>query len=147
MANQEGRVVGKTRDAGWQVGARRTLPVTPGAAWRLLTSGPGLASWLGDIGGAALGGGASYRTAEGAEGTVRVWNEGSHLRLTWQPGDWPRPSTVQVRVMPSGKKTVIAFHQEHMPGAAERAERQAFFAAALDRLAALVDEQRGSGNR
>jgi len=63
-----------------------------------------------------------------------VVQPGSHLRITRQPPGWSRPSTIQVRVMPAGAKTTLSFHEEHLPGAAERQERRAHFAAALDEL-------------
>ncbi|MDH3944043.1 MAG: hypothetical protein OEV06_08125 [Anaerolineae bacterium] len=69
---------------------------------------------------------------------MRVFKPNSHLRLTHHPPGWPRPSTIQVRVIPSGDKTVIAFHQEHLPGPQERAQRRLHYHAALDKLADLI---------
>ena len=42
------RPTGLTKDAGWQVGVSRTLPIDVGAAWDYLLSPAGLAHWLGD---------------------------------------------------------------------------------------------------
>jgi hypothetical protein len=36
------RTIGQTRDAGFQIGARRTLSIPLAEAWRLLTSREGL---------------------------------------------------------------------------------------------------------
>jgi uncharacterized protein YndB with AHSA1/START domain len=127
------RVVGQTRDAGFQVGVRRSLPITPEHAWELVTSRVGVQLWLGDTG-ADLGAGASYRLADGTTGEVTVYRPGSHLRLTWHPPGWPRPSIVQVRVIAGGASTALAFHHEHLPGSAEREARRAHYAAALDAL-------------
>ena len=69
---------------------------------------------------------------------MRVYKPNSHLRLTWHPAGWPRPSTIQVRVIPSGEKTVISFHQEHMPGPEAREIRRTFFKNALDALGELI---------
>ncbi|HEU4558880.1 MAG TPA: SRPBCC domain-containing protein [Longimicrobium sp.] len=136
-----GREVGKTRDAGWQVGARRTLPVSVADAWRLVTSPEGVRAWLGDGARVTFERGREYALADGAAGTVRVVQPESHVRLTWHPDGWPRPSTIQVRVIPAGERTTIAFHQEHMPNAAAREERRAHFAAVLDTLERVVAER------
>ncbi len=40
-------MTGKTKDAGWQVGARRTLRLELAEAWALLTSEPWLRRWSG----------------------------------------------------------------------------------------------------
>ncbi len=134
----DGRLVGQTRDVGFQIGVRRTLAVPLQTAWRLLTSPEGARVWLGEPPPAAFTPATSYRLEDGAHGEVRVCKENSHLRLTWRPAGWPRPSTIQVRVVPSGEKTVISFHQEHLPGPAEREERREFFALALETLRRML---------
>ena len=62
------------------------------------------------------------------------------LRITWLPKGrgWPRPSTIQVRVVPKGDKTTVVFHEEHLPGPDEREERRAFFKGALDELERII---------
>ncbi len=129
------RVVGQTEGTGFQIGVQRTLPISADDAWRLLTSAEGVRGWLGGAPKLRWEKGEAYRLEDRAAGEVRVFNPGSHLRITWQPEGWPRPSTLQVRVIPSGdRKTVISFHQEHLPGPAEREERRRFLACALDAL-------------
>lgn len=136
MSKSDRRPVGQTRDTGWQIGVRRTLPITHTEAWKLITSPAGLSVWLGNGADLHLSQGESYELADGATGEVRVLAPDSHLRITWLPKGvgWPGPSTIQVRVLPNGEKTVIAFHQEHLPGPEAREERRAFFDAALDEL-------------
>lgn len=129
--------VGMTKDAGWEIGVRRTVELTPGEAWQLVTSPAGRRCWLGEVEGWALEPGAAYHLPEGTHGEIRVVSA-SHLRITWQPPGWERPSTIQVRVNANGPRAVIAFHQEHLPGQAERAERKAHFLAALAALESLA---------
>jgi uncharacterized protein YndB with AHSA1/START domain len=131
--------VGLTKDTGYQIGARRTLQVGLDEAWRLVTSPEGMGVWLGEAEALDFTPGAAYRLADGAAGEIRVFKPGSHLRLTWQPSGWPRASTIQVRVIPSRGKTVIAFHQEHLPDGQAREARRAHFSAALDALERMVD--------
>jgi uncharacterized protein YndB with AHSA1/START domain len=134
----EKRIVGQTKDVGFEIGVRRTFDISPAAAWNLLTSPEGLRVWLGDAPGLQLEEGETYTTREGASGEVRV-NSGRHLRITWQPPGWTKPSLIQVRVIPSGGKTVISFHQEHLAGPDERAEMRERWKAALDTLGNLLD--------
>src|SRR5689334_24414803 len=113
--------VGKTKDVGYEIGVRRTFDISVDHAWAVITSPDGLATWLGS-GAPTLDKGIEYQTSDGASGKVTVFKPGSHLRMSWQPGDWPRASTLQIRVLPSGAsgaKTAISFHQEHLPGPQE----------------------------
>ncbi len=81
---------------------------------------------------------AVYRLADGTSGRVSVYEPNSHLRMTWQPPAWSRPSIMQLRVIPNGERTTILFHQEHLPGPNEREERRAHYSAALDNLERII---------
>lgn len=129
---------GLTRDAGWQVGVRKTFPILLEDAWKLITSQEGISAWLGKLPGFQPGEGAEYRLEDGAFGKFTVFKPGSHMRLTWQPGDYPRPSIIQVRVISAGDNTVIAFHQEHLPDAVSRGERKQFFNQVVADLSNLI---------
>ena len=128
------RAVGQTRSAGFQVGARRAMPIDTAGAWRLLTSGEGVRLWLGDAPDVRFEPGATYALADGTRGEVRVCRPGGHLRLTWQPPGWARPSTIQIRVIAGGPGATIAFHQEWLPGAPEREQRRQHYQAVLAEL-------------
>ena len=129
--------VGKTKDAGWEIGVSRTFPCTVEHAWSVVT-GDGLGLWLGAH---SLPGerGEPYETADGVRGELRSLRPLDRVRLTWQPPSWSHDSTVQVAVSrsPSGK-TVVRFHQERMAGPEEREAQRAHWSAALDRLTPLL---------
>lgn len=128
------RAVGQTADTGFQIGVQRTLPVSVDDAWALLMSPEGVRAWLGGAG-PRWEKGEKYALPDGSAGEVRVFKPGSHLRMTVHPDGWARASTLQVRVMPKDEqKTVVSFHQEHLPGTAERDARRRFFESALDAL-------------
>jgi uncharacterized protein YndB with AHSA1/START domain len=82
--------------------------------------------------------GATYTLPDGARGEMRVFEPNHHLRITWQPRGWPRPSTIQIRVIPSGAKTTLAFHQEHLPDAKAREQRRAHFESVFDSIEPMV---------
>jgi uncharacterized protein YndB with AHSA1/START domain len=134
------RVLGETAGTGFQVGVRRTIAVGHEEAWRVLTSPEGVRAWLGDAPGLRLEKGQAYTATDGATGEVRVIKPGSHLRITWHPAGWARPSTIQLRADPAGEKTIISFHQEHLPGAEERAERRRFYEGVLDELRRMLEK-------
>jgi uncharacterized protein YndB with AHSA1/START domain len=132
--------VGLTRDAGFQIGVRRTLPFLASQVWQQLVSPGGRACWLAPVEELVWRPGAPYTAANGVCGVVRVFEPGSHLRVTWQPPEWPRASLIQVRVLPKGTACVLAFHQELLPGTHEREQRRAVFAASLDQIAAQLGQ-------
>jgi len=130
--------IGKIRDAGYQVGARRTMPVHFEQAWKLIISPDAVKIWLSDSPALRFIKGATYHLTDGSSGEIRVFKPNSHLRMTWKPKDWKKPSTLQIRIIPNGNKTVFAFHQENLPGPEAREQRLVFFKSVLDRLEQLI---------
>jgi uncharacterized protein YndB with AHSA1/START domain len=131
--------VGLTKDVGYEIGVRRTLPIDLKAAWKLITSEEAVSLWLGNPADIDFSKGAEYELSDSSQGEVRVFEPNSHLRITWQPQGWQHASLIQVRVMPAKTGTTISFHQEHLPGSAEREQRRLHFEAVLDKLEAMID--------
>ncbi|MFM9878574.1 MAG: SRPBCC domain-containing protein [Rhodoglobus sp.] len=125
---------GLTKDAGWELGVRTTVPADVDTVWEFLL-GEGLPLWLGEIDALPEEKGAAYATADGVRGTIRSRTEGLRVRLTWRPDDWPHDSTLQLTVKPAASGTTIGVHHEHL---ADRGERRMMLghwknvAAALD---------------
>jgi uncharacterized protein YndB with AHSA1/START domain len=138
MVEKQRREVGKTNDVGYQIGVRRTVNVSQEEAWELLTSPGGIRLWLGSTGPINLTKGSAYEMEDGTSGELRIFKANSHLRITWEPPGWPRSSTIQIRVIPKDKRSVVAFHQERIPGPKEREERRAFFRNVLDELETII---------
>ncbi|MFM1651615.1 SRPBCC family protein [Brevibacillus sp. B_LB10_24] len=135
----EQRVVGQTKSVGFQVGVRRTLPVSQERAWELVTSAQGLQLWLGEATDISLRPGQRYETKTGESGEIRIVKPLQQLRLTWQKPDWQRASTVQVRILPkAGGKTTISFHQEHLVDKHVREEMKARWEAVLEEMGKRV---------
>lgn len=132
------RVLGGTEKAGFQIGVQKTLPLTAEDAWNLITQPEGLALWLGTVSDLRWEKRAAYETAEGTRGEIRSFTPGKLVRLTWQPAGFAAPSTLQVYLEPSGKKTAVLFHQEKLDSAATREQMRAHWREVLQRLAELV---------
>ncbi|MBQ4899763.1 SRPBCC domain-containing protein [Paenibacillus sp. Marseille-P2973] len=136
-------MIGQTKAAGFQIGVRRTFPVSREAAWAFLLSTEGLKLWLGDLSSLELEPGHQYTTEEGNFGELRVVKPLEQLRLTWQRKGWSQPSTLQIRLIPNpshADKTTISFHQEKLTDAWAREEMKQHWEA----VTAAIMEQVGT---
>ncbi|MFE5321281.1 SRPBCC domain-containing protein [Paenibacillus sp. NPDC056579] len=132
--------VGKTASAGYQVGVRRTYPVTAEAAWAFLTSPEGMKLWLGGLPALDFQPGQTFQSDEGISGEMRVVKPMQQLRLTWKKKDWDRPSTLQIRLIPTATgKLTISFHQENMADFYVRDEMKQYW----ENAAAVLQEKLG----
>ncbi|MDQ1545656.1 MAG: hypothetical protein QOH69_560 [Actinomycetota bacterium] len=109
---------GQTKDAGWEVGVRKTVDAPVDVVWTFLL-GAGLPLWLGNAI-LTLEKGAAYETDDDISGTVLSYTEGHRLRLSWRPEEWNHDSTLQLTVKEAVTGTTIAFHQERLSGREER---------------------------
>ena len=124
---------GLTKDAGWQIGVSRTLPLPVAAVWEFIASPEGVALWLGEGVRLPTAKGEAYETRDGIAGELRSYRPGDRVRLTYGT------STLQVAVSPSGEgRAVLRFHQDHLADAAESEAMRDHWAGVLDRLAARL---------
>ncbi|MBD8004826.1 SRPBCC family protein [Bacillus norwichensis] len=130
----EPKMIGQTKTAGFQVGVRRTFPISQMKAWELVTSDEGLKLWLGESTRITLEPGQKYITKTGA-GEIRVVKPLQQLRLTWKKEEWQKPSTVQVRIISKEiDKTTISFHQENLSDKNTREEMKEYWEKILEVL-------------
>ncbi|PGX90166.1 ATPase [Bacillus cereus] len=131
------RIIGQTKDVGFQVGVRRTFPISQEKAWEFITSKEGLNLWLGDSTTIILKPGQKYITKTGT-GKIRIVKPLQQLRLTWKKEEWERPSTVQVRIISkASNKTTISFHQENLSDKNVREEMKAYWGKVLEGIREL----------
>ncbi len=134
------KVIGQTKTVGFQVGVRRTLPISQEKAWELVASAAGLNLWLGENTGIMLQPGQKYVSQSGT-GEIRVVKPLHQLRLTWQKNEWPKPSTVQVRVISKdSNKTTISFHQENLSDQNVREEMKVYWEKVLEAITQRVQK-------
>ncbi|AZS16588.1 SRPBCC domain-containing protein [Paenibacillus lutimineralis] len=127
--------VGKTKSVGYQVGVRRTLPLTLEEAWEMIVSPRGINVWLGETSSYDFSVGANYYTREGISGEIRVLNERQNVRLTWKKEQWERASTLQIRTIEQlNGKCTISFHQENLPSTKDREEMKVRWEEVLEKL-------------
>jgi uncharacterized protein YndB with AHSA1/START domain len=133
--------VGKTADAGWEIGVSKVLPYAGTVVWDFIASREGVEIWLGPGVELPREKGKSYETANGTAGEIRSFAEGDRVRLTWRPKDWDHDSTVQVRVSGTGAKSTLRFHQEWLESAGEREEQRAYWQDVIEHVAAALAER------
>jgi uncharacterized protein YndB with AHSA1/START domain len=131
--------VGLTKDVGYQMGIRRTLPVPPAEAWDFLMSEGVLKIWLGAV--RNFEPGKEFETAEGISGKVTVFKPHSHLRMKWKEASWASPATLQIRTIPKGKRTTFSFHMEKLRDDERRQEMLRKWQTVLERFEEIIANQ------
>ncbi|GAA3404788.1 SRPBCC domain-containing protein [Paenibacillus hodogayensis] len=118
LATMYGQLMGRTptgvtKDAGVQIGVRKTVAMSVAEAWQLLLSPEGLALWIGTMDSLPLQVGHSFESKEGVSGKITVVEPLRKLRMTWKRPEWDEPSRLQLYVLAAKSgKTTIALHQE-----------------------------------
>ena len=134
--------VGKTQSAGWEVGVRKTFSVTPAHAWQSLITQPGLGYWLGHEVGldftTELKKGTPFKTKEGTVGEIRSFVSGSMVRMRWHASGHKEASTLQIRVLPAGKKTTISIHHDKLENAGQRLEMKKHWMGVIGKIGHLL---------
>ncbi|MFA4134106.1 MULTISPECIES: SRPBCC domain-containing protein [unclassified Brevibacillus] len=109
------KIVGQTAATGFQVGVRRTMPITPEQAWAFLTSSEGAKLWLGHVSNLTFSEGETFTSSDGISGQFRVVKPFQQFRLKWSMKEWEKPSTLQIRLISDKPdRTTISFHQENL---------------------------------
>lgn len=127
--------VGLVAGAGYQIGVRRTLPVSAEQAWEYLISPKGVRLWTGGAIPSRWEAGETFASGEGISGKLVVVKPNAQLRLRWRRDEWDRPSTLQIRLIPNGPdKTTISFHQEQLADAHLRERMKRVWEVALDEI-------------
>jgi len=130
------REVGRTRDAGWQIGVSRTVDLPVEQVWAFITSPEGVAIWLGEGVTVLPERGAGYRTTAGVHGETRSYRELDRVRLTWRPPGWSHDTTLQLAVTSAGEgRATLRVHQERLADAAEREQQRRHWQTVITALA------------
>lgn len=132
------RVVGETKDAGFEVGAQKVVYQPVEKVWNFLLSPKGLHLWLGNISTLELKEKSPYETKDGTTGEIRRIKEGQRIRMTWQPNGWKSPATLHFMLTcprNTKEKTNIGFHLEKLPNAKTREHMRNHWQLVLEKIA------------
>lgn len=137
--NWQRKEVGRTRDAGWQIGVSKTIDRPVEDVWSFITSPAGVAIWLGEGVTVLSEPGAGYETTSGVQGEMRSFRELDRVRLTWQPANWKHETTLQLTVQSAGGgRTRLGVHQERLADAAEREQQRRHWQGVVKDLVAAL---------
>lgn len=137
--NWQRKEVGRTRDAGWQIGVSKTIDRPVEDVWSFITSPAGVAIWLGEGVTVLSEPGAGYETTSGVQGEMRSFRELDRVRLTWQPANWQHETTLQLTVQSAGEgRTRLGVHQERLADAAEREQQRRHWQGVVKDLVAAL---------
>jgi len=137
---RQAKPVGLTAAAGFQIGVRRTLPLSVQEAWSLLTSPEGIRLWIGETDKLEMEPGKTFAAAEGITGEFRVVKPPEQVRMKWLRPGWEHPSTLQIRVLPAAQgRATISFHQEKLEDMHARETMKSHWEGTLESLRALAD--------
>jgi activator of HSP90 ATPase len=135
MSVNHAKPVGRTASGYFQVGVRRTFPISVEEAWDFILSSEGVKVWLGEPALTNFAVGRTFATKSGISGEIRVMNPHTNIRMSWGMKDWPNASTVQIRTIAvDPRKTTISFHQENLPDAQAREEMKRYWEEVLDKI-------------
>jgi hypothetical protein len=132
-------IIGQTKDVGFQIGIRRTFPISPEKAWGFLFSENGLKIWLGELISGEFSINQDYQTKEGVIGSLKVFKLFSHIRLTWKKNGWQNITTLQIRIIASKSGTTISFHQEKLLDENQRAKMKKYWGNILTKLTDKIE--------
>ncbi len=125
---------GLTKDAGWQIGVSRVVPLPPEVAWERLLSPEGTTTWLGVPITIPLERGARFEAPDGGHGEVRGVEPGRKLRIVWQAPGGDHERTLQLAVVEAPGGASVRCHEERMLDAEEREHRRRHWRNVVDTL-------------
>ncbi|WP_152394473.1 SRPBCC domain-containing protein [Paenibacillus guangzhouensis] len=143
VAMNSEKMVGQTAGVGFQIGVRRTLPITREQAWAYLVSSEGLSLWLGEGNTLEqLEVGETFESREGISGQVRVLKPFHQIRMAWRAKAWEHSSTLQIRLLQvKSDRTTISFHQEKLADAHTREQMKLHWEQVLATMTARTNSQ------
>jgi activator of HSP90 ATPase len=123
----EKKVVGLTKNVGFQFSITRTYAVSTDAAWDFLLSETGVSTWLGVINFDDFELNNSLITKARIEAKITIFKADSHLRLAWKPAHWGNNSFIEIRVFDVKGRAKIGLLHTFMMDVAQRTEVKAYW--------------------
>ena len=137
------RVTGQTSDAGFQIGAQKTVAVSKEKVWDFLLSKKGLPIWLGKIDNMIFKKGTQYLTEDGIKGEIRSILDFQKIRLIYKPKNDNKDTTLQISLScprNTRLKTNIRFHHEELSGTKQRDKMRRHWKKVLDTIKKEIEK-------
>jgi activator of HSP90 ATPase len=130
----EKKIVGLTKNVGFQFSITRTCAVSIGDAWDFLLSETGIAIWLGDIRFEDFELNQPLTTKAGIDAKITIFKPDSHLRLAWKPAYWENTSFIEIRVLNNKNRAKIGLLHTRMLSVAQREEVKTYWTNVMHKL-------------
>jgi activator of HSP90 ATPase len=131
---KEAKVVGLTKNVGFQFSITKTCAVSVDTAWDFLLSELGIAMWLGDIHFDDFELNNPLKTKAGIEAKITIFRAASHIRLAWKPTHWHNNSFIELRVLTNKGRAKLGLLHTHMVSIEQREEVKAYWTKVMHKI-------------
>jgi activator of HSP90 ATPase len=132
---KEAKIIGLTKNVGFQFSITKTCAVSVDTAWDFLLSELGVAMWLGDIDFDDFELNNPLTTEAGIEAKITIFRANSHIRLAWKPRHWDNNSFIEIRVLTNKGRAKLGLLHTHMVSIAQREEVKAYWTKVINKIA------------
>lgn len=109
------RIAGQNMKGEYTSTSTKTFPISAKAAWKLVSSPPGIAVWLKPLSEFELKPKRSFECEGEVYGEVRTMKAGQRARLSWKETEWSKATILQVLVVARPKnKCMVIFQHDHI---------------------------------
>lgn len=119
------KIIGQTKDAGWQFGVRKSVPLKSNEVWDFLFSDNGEKLWL-----------------NGANREFLTFKNLSHIRTKWKLKSWTNEANLQMRILANKDKTTIAFHIDKLLNESQREETKNYWDNVIKKITEKITTNR-----
>lgn len=130
------RLEGQNAKGEYGVTVTKAFSLSQKQIWQKLVAVEGAAVWLQPMSDFSLKLKNEYEVEGGIFGEVRTMKAPLRARLTWQDTEWPKPTIVQIYVVPQPKqkKCILVFNHEGLKTPTQREQMRAHWRAAIERF-------------
>jgi len=124
----------------------RTFSLSQKKLWRFLISEEGQNLWLKPLSPLEFKPKRMFEAEGGIFGELRTMKAPERARLTWQDTEWPKPSILQIAVIPrEGEKSILVFQHDVLKDGRLRVQMKRHWKSVLDEMSAALDSSRSKG--
>lgn len=129
------KVEGRNAKGEYSMVVSRTFPGDVKQVWKFLDSPQGMAIWLKPYSEFCLRPKNVYENETGAFGEIRTMKINRRIRMTWQETEWPKPSILQVHLVPRPKKkSILIFNHDGLSNGRQRLQMKEYWTQIVDEL-------------
>jgi activator of HSP90 ATPase len=137
---KKAKVIGLTKNVGFQFSITKTCAVSVDTAWDFLLSELGVAIWLGDIHFDDFELNNPLTTKAGIDAKITIFRANSHIRLAWKPRHWDNNSFIEIRVLTNKGRAKLGLLHTHMISIAQREEVKIYWTNVIHKIALELNQ-------